>query len=78
MHTFFRYLQIRHYVKSKISNFELLPEKHVFFDIFFNPPDSRHLISKFVCLFGSCTSAPTVRFKEAWEENLGVELSDDT
>jgi len=49
-----------------------------FLYIFFNPPDSRHLISKFVCLFGSCTSAPTVRFKEAWEENLGVELSDDT
>lgn len=74
---FFHYLQIRHYVNSKISNFEQLPEKHVFFDVFLNPPDSRHLFSKFVCLFESCVAASTERFKAAWEEDLGVELSDN-
>ncbi len=65
-------------MKFKFFNFEFLPEKHVFFDIFLNPPHSAHLISKFVGLFESCVTASNGRFKVAWEDELGAELSDET
>lgn len=74
---FFRYLQIRHYVQSKLSKSASTPENHAFFDILKAPPRSRHLISKFVNLFDGCCMASCVRIREAWEEELGVELVGD-
>ncbi len=50
----------------------------MFFDVFLNPPHSAHLISKFVGLFESCVTASNGRFKVAWEDELGAELSDET
>ncbi len=50
----------------------------MFFDIFLNPPHSAHLISKFAGLFESCVTASNGRFKVAWEDELGAELSDET
>ena len=74
----FRYLQIRDYVRSKIPDFRTLPKEHVFFDILRSPPDSRHLISRFVHLFDNCNRAATDRVREAWEGELGIELSAET
>ncbi len=49
-----------------------------FFYIFLNPPHSRHLISKMFGLFERFVTAPNERFKVAWEDELGAELSDET
>ena len=74
----FRYLQIRDYVRSKIPDFKTLPKEHVFFDILRSPPDSRHLISRFVRLFDDCNGAAMDRVRKAWEGELGIELSAET
>ena len=74
----FFYLQIRDYVRSKIPDFKTLPQEHVFSDILRSPPDSRHLISRFVHLLDDCKGAATDRVREAWEGELGMELSKET
>lgn len=71
---FFHYLQNRHYVGSKIQNFETLPAEHTFFDILKDPPDSRHVTSEFVCLFDDGVVASTAKIREAWKEELGIDL----
>uniref|UniRef100_A0A3B3E0S0 Reverse transcriptase domain-containing protein n=1 Tax=Oryzias melastigma TaxID=30732 RepID=A0A3B3E0S0_ORYME len=73
---FFRYLQVRHYIQSKIHNFGKLPVVHEIFDVLRSPPDSRHLISKIVHLFDDSMVAHTVKIRDAWREELGIELSD--
>ncbi len=73
---FFRYLQIRHYVQSKIPNFETLPQKRVVFDLLKNPPDSSHLVSRFVGLFDNCNKASTIRIWGSWKVELDIELSE--
>lgn len=72
---YFRYLQIRDYVRSKITNFQTLPKKHAFFDVMNSPSDSKHLISTFVRLFDGCIEVCTDKIKKAWEEELGIGLS---
>lgn len=73
---FFRYLQIRHYVKDRIPNFETMPENCPFYDLLRLPPDSKHLISRFVSLFASSVS--TDHLREAWSADLNIEVTDDT
>lgn len=48
---FFRYLQIRHYVKQTFENFESIPTTHPFYDNLRLAPDSKHLFSRFVNCF---------------------------
>ena len=40
------------------------------------PPDSKHLIARFVRLFANSVS--TNHLKEAWSTELNLEVSDDT
>ena len=47
-----------------------------FYELLLLPPDSRHLISRFVSFFS--TSASTHHIREAWSNELQVEVSDDT
>ncbi len=66
-------------MKSKICNLNSSLRNMYFFYVFLNPPHSTHLISKLVCLFElSCVTTPNERFKVAWEDELGAELSDET
>lgn len=73
---FFRYLQVRHYIQSNFENFNSLPIEHEIFHILTGPSDSKHLISKIVHLFDECIIAHTVKIRDAWKEDLGVELSE--
>jgi len=73
---FFRYLQVRHYIQSKIEDFQNLPLEHEIYDICKSPPFSKHLISRIVCLFDDCITANTLKTRDAWKEELGVELSE--
>lgn len=73
---FFRYLQIRHYVKDQIANFQTMPDSCPLYELLQLPPDSKHLISRFVSLF--TTSVSTTHLKEAWSTELNFEVSDDT
>ena len=73
---FFRYLQVRHYTQSKIENFKNLPIEHDIYRVLKSPPDSRHLVSKIVHLFDDRIVAHTVGTRDAWREELGIELSE--
>lgn len=65
---FFRYLQIRHYVKQRFDHFETIPNSHPFYDNLLLAPDSKHLITKFVECFASSVSSEFLR--QAWAKDL--------
>ena len=71
---FFRYLQVRNFVRQSIPHFETLPEQHIFYDLMSKSPTSKRLISQFVNLFS--LAAPSLHIKEAWVSDNGVEISD--
>ena len=71
---FFRYLQVRNFVRQSIPHFEMLPELHVFYELMTKPPTSKCLISQFVNLFS--LAAPFLHIKDAWVSDIGDEISD--
>uniref|UniRef100_A0AAQ5XLH4 Reverse transcriptase domain-containing protein n=1 Tax=Amphiprion ocellaris TaxID=80972 RepID=A0AAQ5XLH4_AMPOC len=73
---FFRYLQVRHYVQSEIKRDQNLPIEHEIYQILRSPPDSKHLISKIICLFDDCISVRTEKTRDTWKEELGIEISE--
>lgn len=52
-----------------------MPDSCPLYELLQLPPDSKHLISHFVCLF--TTSVSTTHLKEAWSTELNFEVSDD-
>lgn len=72
---FFRYLQIRNFVKQSFSCLDATPVQHDFFDIMTRPPTSKHLISRLVSLFVMAT--PSFHIKEAWTKDIGEVISDE-
>lgn len=72
---FYRYLQVRHFVKEHISDFPIRPQNYNFYDTLLLQPNSKHLISRFVIAFE--TSASTSYLRDTWEKELGVPLSDE-
>lgn len=74
---FFRYLQIRNYVRQCVPNFESLPEEKKIHKLLLIPPNSRNLISYFVKTFSEQVNSATLHLKSAWEEDLGIQIDDD-
>ena len=74
---FFRYLQVRHFVKENVNNYINPSMEHSFFAIMKLKPGSKHLVSKFVSLFSKVSVLSTNHIKSAWEADLGTELSDE-
>lgn len=72
---FFRYLQIRHFVRQSIIHLDNLPVQHDFYEFLRKPPESKHLISQFVSLFSKPISSSHI--KEAWIRDAGTEISAD-
>ncbi len=72
---FFRYLQVRNFVRQSIPHFESLPEQRCFYELMIKPPTSTRLISQFVNLFS--LAAPSLHIKDAWVSDTGVEISDE-
>lgn len=69
---FFRYLQIRHYVKQIFEHFESIPASHLFYDNLQRSPSSKHLITRFV--EGFTTSVSTEHLRLAWAHDLNSEV----
>lgn len=69
---FFRYLQVRNYVRHAVPNFESLPDKSRIYWLLLGSPDSKHLISDFVSIFSEEIKYSTDSLKTAWEEELGL------
>lgn len=74
---FFRYLQIRNYVRQCVPNFESLPEDKRIYKLLLGPLDSRKLVSGFVNIFSERTVYATHFLKNSWEEELGMQIGDD-
>ena len=72
---FYRYLQVRHFVREHISNFPNRPHNYNFYETLLLKPNSKHLISHFITAFE--TPANTSHLKEAWAKELGVPLSEE-
>uniref|UniRef100_A0A3B1JFC8 Reverse transcriptase domain-containing protein n=1 Tax=Astyanax mexicanus TaxID=7994 RepID=A0A3B1JFC8_ASTMX len=74
---FFRYLQLRSYVKANIECFEKYSHQNIFYSLLTIDPDSRGLVSRFVDHFQKMGIPSTQSLKEQWEEELGMEILDD-
>lgn len=61
-HHLFRFFQIRHFIKKQFPHF---------------PKRRRHLISVIYILINSITVDPTDTFKDIWEQDLGVSITED-
>ena len=72
---FFRYLQVRHYVQKNIPSFPIKPKESIFYDLLLSPPDTRHLVSKFITALSP--SDNTTPLKVGWANELGAAISDD-
>lgn len=70
---FFRYLQIRHYVKENWPHLDSTPTTNPFLETLLLAPDSKQLISKFVGSFSKSASSDSIR--EAWSKDLNSEIS---
>lgn len=53
-----------------------MPISCPFYDLLLSPPDSRHLISRFVKLFSTIVS--THHLRDIWSNELQLEVSEDT
>lgn len=73
---FYRYLQVRHFMQSNMKNYQDVPREHNLFKVFLSPPYSKHLISTIVHLFDDSIEVQTTRIRDAWREELGIEISE--
>ena len=73
---FFRYLQVRNYVRQNLTIFESLPDENRIYSFWHGPPDSKCLISNFVRVFSEQVNYATHSLKKAWEEELGLQIDD--
>uniref|UniRef100_A0A9J8AIQ2 Reverse transcriptase domain-containing protein n=1 Tax=Cyprinus carpio carpio TaxID=630221 RepID=A0A9J8AIQ2_CYPCA len=69
---FFRYLQVRNFVRTNFTHFEILPLEFQIFDLFSNSPDAKGIISLFVNVFKDNTNF----FFSSFENSLGRRFGD--
>ena len=74
---FFRYVQLRNYVRQNIPSFESLPADDSMSKILLGSPEAKNLISSFVGIFLNQQDKSTLKIKQTWERDLNIEISDD-
>lgn len=75
---FFRYLQVRSYVKSNIPNFETYkPPEHLYYCMT-SELNMKGLVSNFVECLNDSRVPPTQHLKMSWEKDLGIDISEDS
>lgn len=74
---FFLYLQIRNYLWQNIPKFESLPEESPIYKLLLSSPDSKKLVSGFVNFFTGQLRCNALILKEAWEEELGLQIENE-
>ena len=75
---FFRYLQIRNYVRSHIAGYEHKPINTILSCLIRHNANSKGSISFLYSLLLPHVTLSDTKIKKAWEEELGVEITDDT
>lgn len=74
---FFRFLQLRNYMRQNLPSYDSLPEDNSLFKILLGPPDTKGLISSLVEFFLIKIAQPAMKIKQIWEEDLNVTIADD-
>lgn len=74
---FFRFLQIRNYIRQNFVPFDSFPEENALTKILLGPPETRGLISLLVKFFLNKSAQPAMKFKQMWEEDLNIAINED-
>ncbi|XP_027881709.1 uncharacterized protein LOC114149798 [Xiphophorus couchianus] len=74
---FFRYLQVRNYVRTNIPNFISLMEENKLCKILLGSPGSKKLITSFVDVFAERINFTTDSLRSAWEGELGLRIGSE-
>lgn len=74
---YFRYLKIRHYLSSQFSSFPSLPALSPWEELLKLPIDQKSLTSRIYSSVMSFDKKTAFKIKLAWEEEIGVKLSDE-
>lgn len=74
---FFRFLQVRHYVKCQVPSFPSLPPVYPLDAFFSLDPFSKGAVSRLYNLISSLDSPSLATVRTAWEQDLGLCFSDD-
>ncbi len=73
----FRFFQTRHFVQKLFPHFPNRPPEYVL-DVFFDlKPNDKHLISVIYNLVNTMIPDLSKRFKEIWEQDLSIPISDE-
>ena len=75
--SFYRYLQIRHFVQTHIPTFPHLPEKNILEDILVTPLAPRGQISIIYNQIVSSKKSSLDEIKNKWEDELGINISEE-
>ena len=76
-HHFFRYLQIRSFIRIRFPQFPNKPEKSPLDNFLVQAPLSKGIISHFYNLLQSLSSVSVYSIKERWEEDLETEITEE-
>lgn len=74
---FFRFLQLRNYIRQNLPLFDSLPEDNSLFKILLGPPEMKGLISSLVKFFLRKIAQPAMTIKAMWEEDLNIKITDE-
>ncbi len=74
---FFRYLDIRNYVRSTMLNFETFSTDNELHKLLTCTPNTPKLITKFVDFFTSQLDISTNHLKNDWENELDIQVSEE-
>uniref|UniRef100_A0A0S7EX59 LIN1 n=1 Tax=Poeciliopsis prolifica TaxID=188132 RepID=A0A0S7EX59_9TELE len=74
--SFFRYLQVRDYVRKNVLDFGTLAKHETLEEINRFDPANRGAVSYFYKIFNN-VRVDTTKIKKAWEDELGQQLSDE-
>lgn len=74
---FFRYLQIRHFLRCQLPNFPQTPDVNIVDALLSLQPSHKGLISIIYNKLLGIRQAPLNNIKVAWEQDLNLTLSDD-
>ena len=74
---FFRYLQVRHFIRSSIPNFPVMPNATVVDSLLHLNPTDKGLISNIYGKIKNLKQMSTGKIKNLWEQDLNISISND-
>ncbi len=75
---FFRYLQIRDFLRCQIPNFPVGPDSNIADSLLCLHPSHKGLISVIYSKLLGVRQAPLIKIKTAWEQDLNLSIPEDT